>query len=179
MTSWRSPRRGQVGAVARIGQQPLQEGAAPSQGRRRLQEGHEVQLGGAIGPTAASLAARSRTSRTSCGPVGEADDVAPAGLGPEVALDGGHGAERGEHVIERDARRRPRPSRRHAGPDRLERGAVDRGVLADLQARQVEAERARPPAQVLDLAVGDADQAVGDQRGLDLDELRVEAGGAP
>ena len=51
---------------------------------------------------------------------------------------------------------------------------VDRRVLADLQARKVEAERRQAPAQVLDLAVRHAGQAVGDERRLDLDELQVE-----
>ncbi len=51
---------------------------------------------------------------------------------------------------------------------------MDRGVLADLQAREVEAERRQAPAEVLDLAVRHAGQAVGDERVLDLDELQVE-----
>ena len=55
-----------------------------------------------------------------------------------------------------------------------ERRGVDRAVLADLERREVEPERRELPAQVLDLAPGDAGQAVGDERVLDLGQLDVQ-----
>jgi len=46
-------------------------------------------------------------------------------------------------------------------------------VLAHFQAGQVEAERRQLPAEVLDLAPGDPAETVGDERLLDLCDLRV------
>ncbi len=65
---------------------------------------------------------------------------------------------------------------RLAGADRRQRRAVDGRVLADLEPGQVEAERGHLPAQVLDLAVGDALQTVGGERRLDLRQLGVQVG---
>ena len=57
---------------------------------------------------------------------------------------------------------------------RLERRPVDRGVLADLERGEVEAEGGDLPAQVRELAVRHARQAVGDERVLEHREVRVE-----
>ena len=64
----------------------------------------------------------------------------------------------------------------HGGPEiqRLERGAMDRRVLADLERGEVESERADLPAKVGDLAPGDPVEAVRDERLLELGQLRVE-----
>ena len=54
---------------------------------------------------------------------------------------------------------------------------MDGAVLADLERGEVEPERRDLPAQLGDLAPGDAVQAVGDERVLELGELGVELGG--
>ena len=51
---------------------------------------------------------------------------------------------------------------------------MDRRVLPDLERGEVEPERPELPAQLRDLAPGDAAQALGDERVGDLGELRVE-----
>ncbi len=54
---------------------------------------------------------------------------------------------------------------------------MDRAVLADLERREVEPVRRDLPAQLRDLAPGDALQAILDERGLELGQLRVEVRG--
>ena len=54
---------------------------------------------------------------------------------------------------------------------------MDRAVLADLERGEVEPEGRELPAQLGDLAPGDARQPVVDERGLDLGQLRVEGRG--
>ena len=108
---------------------------------------------------------------------GEADDVAVAGLDPEARLDRADRPERGEHLVQRHAGRQLRRAR-GAVADRGERGLVDRRVLADLERREVEPERPDLPAQLGDLAVGDARQAVGDERVGDLGQLGLQLVGA-
>ena len=83
------------------------------------------------------------------------------------------GPEGGEHLVQRHVRR-DLGRRRVATHERLERRAVDRGVLADLERGEVEAERCQLPAQVLDLAPRDPGEAVAGERGLQLGELAVE-----
>jgi hypothetical protein len=61
----------------------------------------------------------------------------------------------------------PRTSASSAGP-------VDRGVLADFERGEVEAEGCQLPAKVLDLAPRDPVEAVAGERGLQLGELVVE-----
>ena len=51
---------------------------------------------------------------------------------------------------------------------------MDRRVLADLERREVEPERPDLPAEVRDLAPGDAVEAIGEQRLLELGELLVQ-----
>ena len=55
---------------------------------------------------------------------------------------------------------------------------MDRAVLADLERREVEPVRRDLPAQLRDLAPGDALQAIVDERGLELGQLRVEVRGS-
>ena len=55
--------------------------------------------------------------------------------------------------------------------------AVDRGVLADLERGEVEPERPDLPAQLGDLAAGDAVETVGHERVGDLGQLGLELGG--
>ena len=51
---------------------------------------------------------------------------------------------------------------------------MHRGVLADFERGEVEAERRQLPAQVLDLAPRDPGEAVAGERGLQLGKLAVE-----
>ena len=106
---------------------------------------------------------------------GEAHDVAVARLGPEPRLGRRDRPERGEDLIERDARRDlGRPGR--TGPERGQRRLVDRRVLADLERGEVEPERPDLPAQLGDLAPGDALETVGDERVGDLDQFGIQLG---
>ena len=57
-------------------------------------------------------------------------------------------------------------------PQRVEGRPVDRGVLADLERGEVEAERRHLPAQVGELAPRDARQPVGDERLLERPRAR-------
>ena len=51
---------------------------------------------------------------------------------------------------------------------------MNRAVLADLQRGEVEPERLELPAEVLDVAPRDPAEAIGDERLLDLGQLRIE-----
>ena len=119
--------------------------------------------------------ARARaTSVTSDGRRGEADDVAVAGLDPEPGLGRGDRPERGEDLVERHARRRPRSW--PGAPARIAASAA--AWTAECWRTSSEA-RWNPnvadlPAQLGDLAPGDAPEAVGDERVLELGELGVE-----
>ena len=98
-----------------------------------------------------------------------------AGVLAEPPLDRGHGAESGQDLARRDAgdQLAGQIGRVHATAveERVKRRRMDFGVLADLERGEMEAERLDLPAEVLDLAVGDARQSVGDQPGLDLGQL--------
>ena len=114
--------------------------------------------------------ASSRTASEVLGRAREAHDVPAAGLGAQAALDVGDGAEGVEDRVGVGGR--------PLVPDRLERGGVHRRVLADLERGEVEAEGLGLPAEVLELAEGQARGAGGDEGVLHGAEVLDEVGGA-
>ena len=161
--------------VGRIVEERPEDRAGGGQGVGRFEEGDHVEdrLGGA------SLAGGGMPSELEDvgdvrGGRREAHDVAVARLRPEPCLGRRDRPERGEDLIERHARRdlgRPRRTR----PDRGQRRGVDRRVLADLERGEVEPERPDLPAQLGDLALRDALEAVGDERVLESRPARYRA----
>ena len=140
---------------------------------RGLEEGHDVEARG----IEAGSPGQGHDVEDILGLAGEADDVAPTGLGPEAGLDVGDGAERLEHLASADAIAHldalGLPLVAVRGPGQcLDRCPMDLAVLADLQRQGMEPERLDLPAQRLDLAVGDTRQAVLDEALLELDRSR-------
>ena len=173
MTSWRSPRAGEVGPIRRIVEQRVEDRPGAVERLARLEERHDVEDGRRRRRRRTPSRASSRTSVTSL-----ADDVklttkrwqASTPKRAWIAAIARNVPSTSSSVTPAP----PRSSRGRLGADRLERRPVDRRVLADLERREVEPERADLPAQVGDLAPGDALEAVGEERVLELGELGVE-----
>ena len=165
----------QVGAVARVGEQRLEDVAGGGEGLARLEQRHDVEdrrrrparalAGRGVRTSVASHAAAVNDTMTD----GDAST-------PKRAWIRGDRPERREHLAEADAGRPRSVSGPAPGVERLEGAPMDLAVLADLERGEVEPERRDLPAQLGDLAPGDPRQPVLDERGLDLGELRIELG---
>ena len=81
------------------------------------------------------------------------------GLDTEPRLHRGDCPERGEDLAQADARRDFGVLRIPA-PSRGERGAMDRRVLPHLERGEMKSERLELPAEILDLAPGNAREAI-------------------
>ena len=165
-------------AVRGVVQQGGEDRTRVAERLARLEQGDDVEDGRRLGVVAGGGALEGDTRQGEhVGHVRrgrrEADDVAVAGLDAETFLDRADRPERGEHLVQGHARRQFGRARRTVA-DRGEGRLVDRRVLADLERREVEPERADLPAKLGDLAVRDARQAVGDERVGDLGELGVQ-----
>ncbi len=167
---------GQVGAIGRVAEQRLEDRAGRVERVGRLEQGHDVEDRRclAVGRPAGELQDIGHIRRAGR----ERHDDPVAGADAVAGLDGGDGPERGQHLPEAHTRADLVVGRGVRGQGR-QRRLVDAAVLAHLDRGQVEAERPELPAQLGDLAVGDALQAVGREGLLELGQLRVQGGARP
>ena len=175
-------------AVVRLGQDRIEDLARRLERRRVLEERDDVECQAAVRSDDPGRACELDDRSNVHGDRGEADDVALDRRLAEAALECRARPERIDDLGGRDARGRLSGGRavaRRRGSRLLllrrqcrQRRPVDRAVLADLEAGEMEPERRQLPAEVLGLAPRNPAESVADERLLDLGDLRVELGGA-
>ena len=175
-------------AVGGVREQRVQQRRRPVEGLGGLQQRHDVedgkrgrQVADGGGRMTERLGLRGAARQLQdvghvLGRRREADDVPAAGLDAEAGLDARDGPERRQDLGNRDATR-DLEVWFGSGVEGIQRGPVDRGVLAHLERCEVEPERRQLPAQVGELAVRDPRQPVGDERVLEHRQLGVQDGG--